>query len=93
MRIEASKRINKRFVAIFKNGKRVDFGQKGGKTYIDEGDEQKRQNYLKRHAVNENWNDPYSPGSLSKWILWGDSKSFNVNHQTYMKIFDKIIDK
>jgi len=93
MIIESSKHKNKRFVAIFKNGKRVDFGQKDGKTYIDEGDDIKRQNYLKRHIVRENWNDPYSPGSLARYILWGDSKSFNVNHQTYMKKFDKIINK
>lgn len=26
--------------------------------------------YLARHKVNERWNDPMTPGSLSRWILW-----------------------
>lgn len=94
MIIKASTRKGKRFMAIFKNGRIVHFGLKGGSSFIDHGDEVKRQNYLKRHIVRENWDgDPYSSGSLSRYILWGDSKSFDVNHQTYMKKFDKIINK
>ena len=26
--------------------------------------------YLRRHRSNENWNNPLSPGALSRWILW-----------------------
>lgn len=29
-----------------------------------------RDQYLKRHAKNEDWDDPYSAGALSRWILW-----------------------
>jgi hypothetical protein len=31
---------------------------------------QKKEAYIARHRVNENWNDPTSAGSLSKHILW-----------------------
>jgi hypothetical protein len=30
----------------------------------------KRESYLARHKANENWNDPTTAGSLSRWILW-----------------------
>lgn len=26
--------------------------------------------YLDRHQKRENWNDPLTPGALSRWILW-----------------------
>jgi len=93
MLIKPSTRKGKRFMAIFKNGRITHFGLNGGSTFIDHGDEDKKINYLKRHAKNEDWNNPYTAGSLSRYILWGDSKNLDVNHQTYMKKFDKIINK
>jgi hypothetical protein len=88
MLIEASDRKGKRFKATYANGKVVHFGAKGGKTYIDEGDKTKRENYLKRHKVNENWNNPYSAGSLSRWLLWGDFTSLEKNHKAFMKKYN-----
>jgi len=79
-------------MAIFKNGTITHFGSRGS-SFIDHGDEDKKINYLKRHAKNEDWNNPYTPGSLSKWILWGNHKTLDANHQEYMKKFDKIINK
>jgi hypothetical protein len=35
--------------------------------------------------VNENWNNPYSAGSLSRWLLWGDFTSLEKNHKAFMK--------
>ena len=30
-----------------------------------------RDRYLKRHSgMGEDWNDPLTPGALSRWILW-----------------------
>ena len=54
MEIYESKRKDKRFMAIIK-GKKYHFGLKNGSTYIDHKDELKRQNYIKRHIVNEDW--------------------------------------
>lgn len=85
MLIEASTKKTKRYVATFDNGKVVHFGQAGGKTYIDHKDKAKRDAYLARHKKNENWDDPYSAGSLSRWLLWGDYTTLDKNHKEFMK--------
>lgn len=88
MIIKPSTRQNKRLQATFSNGKTVHFGLKGGNTYIDHQDKQKRENYLKRHKAREDWNNPYSAGALSKFLLWGDYKTLEQNHQYFMKKFN-----
>ena len=42
----------------------------------------RRKRYLVRHKINENWENPITPGSLSKYILWGRYTSIdkNINH-------------
>jgi hypothetical protein len=87
MLIEPSTRKDKRFMATYANGKVVHFGQANGKTYIDHGDKVKRENYLLRHKKRENWNDPFSAGSLSRYLLWGDTTDLETNHQAFMKKF------
>jgi hypothetical protein len=87
MEIGISKQKGKRFFAKFPNGKTVHFGSEGGRTYIDEGNKAKRDAYLKRHIVNENWNDPFSPGSLSRYLLWGEYTSLEKNQKAFMKKF------
>jgi hypothetical protein len=88
MKIQSSTRKDKKLMATFANGKVVHFGAKGSQTYLDHGDKAKREAYLARHRVNENWTDPYSAGSLSRWILWGDSTSLEANHQAFMRRFN-----
>lgn len=79
MEILDSNRKNKRFVAVFANGEKIHFGQKGGNTYIDHGDEKKRTAYLARHgAGREDWTS-INPGSLSRWLLWGNSPQLKAN--------------
>lgn len=83
----------KRFKAIFDDGKKVEFGQKGGSTYIDHSDETKRKNYLKRHSENPRESkflknkEKYfkSPSVLSADILWGKSDNINSNIKSYIK--------
>jgi len=87
MLIKKSTRKGKRFMIEYANGKVVHFGLEGGKTYIDEGDKIKRAAYLARHQKRENWNDPYSAGALSRWLLWGDSTSLDINHTAFMNKF------
>jgi len=74
-------------MATYANGKVVHFGLDGAKTYIDEGNKTKRDAYLARHKKRENWNDPFSAGALSRWLLWGDSTSLDTNHNTFMAKF------
>lgn len=56
-----------------RSGKRiVSFGAKGYSDYtIPTGNnEQKKVNYIKRHAVNEDWTDLTKAGTWARFILW-----------------------
>jgi hypothetical protein len=48
----------------------VSFGAKGMSDFTKHGDEERKERYLDRHRKNEDWNDPLTPGALSRWILW-----------------------
>lgn len=91
--ITKSNRNNKRFQAVFydddnKKIKTTQFGLKNPKigTYIDHKNDKLKENYLKRHKKNENWNDFMSAGSLSRYILW-NKKTFQDSLNDYKKIF------
>jgi len=47
----------------------VRFGAVGYTDYTLSHDEVKKQAYLARHK-SEDWNNPLTPGALSRWILW-----------------------
>tara|TARA_R110000772_G_scaffold51552_3_gene118229 strand:+ start:184 stop:489 length:306 start_codon:yes stop_codon:yes gene_type:complete len=78
--IKVSTNKNKKLMAKFEleNGrtKTTHFGANGYKDYTiyykQDPDlaKQKRDSYIARHKVNEDWNDPTSAGSLSRFILW-----------------------
>ena len=79
----------KRYTATFKDGKIVHFGQRGGSTYIDHKDKEKRAAYIARHSKNgENWSNPKTAGALSRYLLWGDSTSLRSNIATYKRRFN-----
>lgn len=91
IRVEPSSAKNKRFTAIFSNGKKekkVNFGLRGGSTYIDHKDKKKRSAYRARHKVDLKTNDPMRAGYLSMFLLWGDSTSLQVNIKDYKKRFN-----
>ena len=62
----------KKWRAIFENGRTTDFGHLAYEDYTDHKDEQRKIRYLNRHRKRENWDDPYSAGALSRWILWNE---------------------
>ena len=70
-----SKTKDKRMYVIFR-GKKVNFGLKGGSTFIDHRDEAKRDAWMKRHtAIKLKDGSPahmsqWSPSFWSKHILW-----------------------
>lgn len=73
LKVERSSIKNKKYTATFDLGdktKKVHFGSKNSSTYIDHKDDKKKDAYIARHKVNENWNDPNSAGALSRYILW-----------------------
>lgn len=67
--------------------KTIHFGAKDGSTYLDHKDKIKRKNYLARHKVREDWNN-INAGSLSAFLLWGDSTDINNNLNAYLKKFN-----
>jgi hypothetical protein len=86
--LKESKRKGKRFVITFDNPKQtIHFGSDVGTTYIDAGDKLKRENYIKRHQVREDWSK-VNAGSLSRFILWGDSRNINKNLKDYLRRFN-----
>ena len=78
--IKPSTNKDKKLMATFEqdNGRQVTthFGASGYFDYTKyykqnkEIAKQKKESYLARHRVNEDWNDVTSPGALSRWILW-----------------------
>ena len=89
-----STRKNKKFMMTIienKKFKTIHFGSKESETFVEGASKQKRDNYIKRHKVNENW-DSINPGSASRYILWGDSPDIDKNLKAYLKKF-KILDR
>ena len=50
--------------------KTVHFGAKGGETFADHGDQAKKEAWIARHEVRENWEDLQTAGALAKHVLW-----------------------
>ena len=71
--IKPSKNKNKKFDAIINDKKTISFGAKGMKDYTlhspDERDQRKK-NYISRHAKREDWTDYKTAGFYSKHVLW-----------------------
>ena len=92
MILENQKKKGKKYeIILLINGKirSIHFGSNISKTFVEGATLEKRNNYLKRHSVNEDWNS-INPGSLSAGILWGDSNDIQENLKDYMKKFNII---
>jgi len=86
--ITESKQKGKKYVIKFSNPtKTVHFGSEGSSTYIDHKDKTKRDNYMARHGVNEDWSDPMSAGALSLYLLWGPYTTLDENINFYKEMF------
>lgn len=89
--IRESERKEKRLMATFTEGERstsTHFGQRGASTFIDHGDKKKRDAYLARHKVRENWDEHLSAGSLSRWLLWGEHTTLQENLKAFKRRFN-----
>lgn len=80
------------FAAVFTmdDGKQrtVKFGTSSNYALNPDKTKADRTAYIARHAVRENWKDPMSRGALSRYILWGDSRSIVENTRDYRKRFN-----
>jgi hypothetical protein len=79
LRLEPSKRKDKKWAAIFGDGQKVHFGGKGCGDYTiySRGKnrafaDKKRMQYIARHGATEKeaWRNPRTPASLSRYLLW-----------------------
>ena len=91
--VEISRSTNdeKKLMAVFSDEegnkiKTTHFGQRGASDYTKHGEKERMERYLERHgggtttSTKEDWKDPTTAGSLSRWILWNKpdlKSSFN----------------
>jgi len=92
VQLDKSDRTEKKYKVIFYDDNRkkilsVHFGQAGANDYTRTHDEEARQRYIERHEKNENWNDPFSPGSLAYHLLWTE-KSMAKAYNKYLAKFN-----
>ena len=89
--IRKSHKKEKKWDAVFEtDGKEkvVPFGQKGYSDYTKHKDKTRKARYLKRHSgMGEHWNQPDTPGALSRWVLW-NKPSFEDSVKAFKKKFD-----
>ena len=73
--IKPSTRADKKRMAVFRNiktgrTKTVHFGASGMSDFTKHRDPERKQRYINRHKVRENWDDLMSAGALARYILW-----------------------
>lgn len=71
--IKPSSKATKKYDAVFNidnKSKTVSFGAKGYSDFTIHKDEVRKQRYLTRHRATEDWSNPITPGSLSRYVLW-----------------------
>lgn len=67
--------------------KKISFGASGYDDYLMTGNKDKRESYISRHRVREDFNNPMTAGALSRWLLWGDSTNLQTNIRAFKKRF------
>jgi hypothetical protein len=95
--ISRSSNPEKKLMAVFsdKEGNKIKtthFGQRGASDYTKHGDKERMERYLERHgggtttSTKEDWKDPTTAGSLSRWILW-NKPSLSGSFSDYKRRF------
>ena len=85
LRVVPTPGLSKKYAAVFvlPNGRQrtVRFGTASNYVSNPRKTARDRAAYIARHRVNENHGDPLTPGALSRWLLWGESRSLARNTQ------------
>jgi hypothetical protein len=94
LKVEQSPMKNKRFRVFLDSGKHYDFGLDTGSTFIDHGDNKKRNAYIARHFGNRVEkqlieNLVPSPALFSMFLLWGKYDSLEKNIDYLNDVFEK----
>lgn len=90
--IKKSTKSGKKYQATFryahkKQTKTVHFGASGYDDFTKHKDTKRKQRYIDRHKGKEDWNDPTTAGSLSRYILW-NKPSLRDSIASYKKRFN-----
>jgi hypothetical protein len=89
--IKKSDKAGKKLMAIFTKDdgrtKTTHFGSAGMSDFTKHKDEERKKRYLDRHRARENWNDKFSAGALSRWILW-NKPTLRASISDYKKKFN-----
>jgi len=90
--IQPSPNKEKKYRATFyspsqKDFLHIDFGAKGYEDYTMHKDSERKKRYIERHKKNENWNNPLTAGTLSRYILW-EYTDLNKAIREYKKRFN-----
>jgi hypothetical protein len=92
IKIVESTKPDKKMMAVFENEngrtKTIHFGSRGMDDFTLTKDKEQRERYIARHSANEDFNKPDTAGSLSRWILWGNSVSKSKNIAEFRKKFN-----
>jgi len=68
--IRKSRLPTKKYDAVIDGRKTVPFGQRGASDFTLHKDAERKERYLQRHRVNEDWKDPNTAGFYSRWVTW-----------------------
>lgn len=79
-----STRKDKKLMIELKDGRKIHFGQRGSQTYVEGASDAKREAYIARHRIREDWST-INPGSASRFILWGESRDLETNLRSFLK--------
>jgi len=87
VKIVKSPKTEKKLRAYFSDGTHTDFGAKGYSDFTLHKDPERRDRYDNRHKRREDWNNPKTAGSLSKWVLW-NKPSLKASISDYKRRFN-----
>ena len=85
--LSPSTRKDKKYMMTFENNLIIHFGAKGYEDYTIHKDNIRKNHYIKRHQVNEDWMNPYSPGALSAYLLWGNHYTLADNIYDFNRVY------
>ena len=92
LRVVPTPTLSKKYAAVFllPNGRQrtVRFGTSGNYVSNPRKTARDRAAYIARRRVNEHHGDPLTPpGALSRWLLWGESRSLARNTAAFRRRF------
>ena len=68
--ITKSNKKGKKYDAVINDKKTVSFGATGYSDYTKHKDPERKERYIARHKVNQDWRDYETAGFWAKHILW-----------------------